>query len=96
MPPSPRPRHLPSSSAGATGDAPRRFDSPTAVLLARLDAMELELLVKLDALAAIEVPSAGTATPAAKLGLGEILRLVLTTAFVAINYTLALAWLWGL
>ena len=95
MPPSAHPRHLPSGGGRAASDAPWRFDSPTDVLLARLDAMELELLVKLDALAAIEVPSADAVRPVARLGFGEILRLVLTTAFVAIAVTLALAWLCG-
>lgn len=67
---------------------PRRFERPTGPLLARLDAFELELLVKLQS---IESPAS---SPTPRLAFDEILRLVAGTAIACIAVMLAGVWLW--
>ena len=67
---------------------PRRFDRPADALLARLDAFELELLVKLQTL---ESPAS---SPTPRLAFGEILRLVAGTALACIAVMLVVVWLW--
>ena len=54
---------------------PRRFDRPGDAVLARLDAFELELILKL------RPPEPSSA---ARLPLGEIVRLVAGTSFVCL------------
>ncbi len=65
---------------------PRRFDRPADALLARLDAFELELLVKLQTI------ESSAPLPAPRLSPSEILRLVISTALACI--AIAGAWLW--
>lgn len=67
---------------------PRRFERPAGALLARLDAFELELLVKLQS---IESPES---SPAPRLAFGEILRLVAGTALACIAVMLVGGWIW--
>jgi hypothetical protein len=67
---------------------PHRFDHPVDALAARLDAFELELLVKLQS---IESPEP---SPAPRLSVGEILRIVVSTALACIAVMLAGVWIW--
>lgn len=65
---------------------PRRFDHPADALLARLDAFELELLVKLQSLETAGSPrspglsESANSSPAPRLPVAEIVRIVAVTA----------------